>query len=444
MHEIKALLVSGESKYVEFKERYSKSMLKTISAFSNYHDGKVIIGVTDAGVVIGLDNPKEVRLNIENTINDSIKPKPNYEVESVVIENRTVLLFTIYKGYHTPYTIDGKSYKRSDTATVEIDKHEYDELILYGRNLTFETLEYAGGTLEFNRLAQLFADKLGIVNFSDDVLKSLELIQKGHFTNAAAILADKNPFTEIGIDFVSYADQSMLLFKDRISLKAVSAIEQFDTAMLFYKKHINQGAVIKGAYRESFDEVPEEAYREAIANAIIHRDYSRRGNNRVEFFSDRIEITSIGGLPVGISQEEYINGNFSNARNRIIADVFMRCGMIEKMGTGVRRIKNAYRAFSVKPEFKIFENSIQVILPRFNIESHVNESMEGLMNLTAEEEKILNFIKSGNGISRLEVETFMQVGKTKSTNLLNSLMVKKAIIKIGVGKNTLYKAKPGT
>lgn len=441
MSEILAILVSGETKYVEFKEKYSKSILKTVSAFSNYHDGKIVLGVTDDGVIIGVENSKEVRLSIENAINDTIKPRPNYEIESSVMENRTVLVFTIYKGYQTPYTLERKAYRRADTSTIEIEKHEYDELVLLGRNLTYEALEYVGGRLEFNKLDNLLSEKLGIVKFNDDVLKSLELIQKERYTNAAAILADKNAFTEIGMDFISYADQSMLIFRDRISLNAVSVIEQFETAMLFYKKHINQGAIIKGAYRESFDEVPEEAYREAIANAIIHRDYSRRGNNRVEIFGDRIEITSIGGLPVGISQEEYVNGNFSNARNRIIADVFLRCGIIEKMGTGIRRIKNAYRTVHVKPEFKIFENSVQVILPRLNIETQVNESNTDMTTFSAQEDKLLNYIKGSKGISRLEIESLMQIGKTKSTNLLNVLIDRKAVIKVGVGKNTVYKSR---
>ncbi|GAU77606.1 ATP-binding protein [Fusibacter sp. 3D3] len=350
MSDILSLLVRGETKYVEFKERYSKTILKTVSAFSNYHDGKIIIGITDDGRVIG--------------------------------EN-----------------------------------------------------------LKFRKLESLLADKLGITEVSEDILKSLELIRNDKYTNAAAIVADSNSFMDRGMDFICYADQSMLNFMDRINLKSVSVVEEFETAMLFYKKHINQGDMIKGAYRESFDEVPEEAYREAVANAIIHRDYSKRGHNRVEIFEDRIEITSIGGLPVGISKEEYVNGNFSNARNRIIADIFLRCRIIEKVGTGVRRIRDAYRTFSQSPEFKIYENSIQVILPRLKMAIEAMETNVKQLSLTLEEEKLFNYIKSTNGISRAAVETYMSVGKTKATQLINDLIDKGVIIKVGVGKNTLYKSK---
>jgi len=196
--------------------------------------------------------------------------------------------------------------------------------------------------------------------------------------------------------------------------------------------------MIKGAYRESFDEVPEEAFREAVANAIIHRDYSKRGNNRVEIYEDRIEITSIGGLPVGISKEEYLNGNFSNARNRIIADIFLRCKIIEKMGTGVRRIKYVYSLFGQSPEFKVFENSIQVILPKLSMAAEINKKQA---DLTIDEEKLLNYIKSTKGISRADAEKYMGIGKTKATNLINRLLDKDVVIKIATGKNIKYKCK---
>ena len=115
--------------------------------------------------------------------------------------------------------------------------------------MTYEELEYTGGELKFSKLKNLLLDKLGIVEVDEDILKSLELIQKGNYTNAAALVADRNLFKDIGMDFLCYADQSMLVFKDRINLNAVSIIEQFEIAMLFYNKHINKGDVIEGAYR---------------------------------------------------------------------------------------------------------------------------------------------------------------------------------------------------
>lgn len=149
MVDILGALFNEESKTIEFKERYSKTVLKTVSAFSNYHDGKIIIGITDKGIPIGVDDPKDLRLSIENAINDNIKPNPNFEIELKTVENKIVLVLFVYKGYQTPYVVNHKAYKRSDTSTVEIAKHEYDELVLLGRNMTYEELEYTGGELKF-------------------------------------------------------------------------------------------------------------------------------------------------------------------------------------------------------------------------------------------------------------------------------------------------------
>lgn len=435
-------LRDGETRYVEFKEKYTKSILKSITAFANYHDGRILVGIADSGLITGVENTKETRLSIENAINDNVRPRPDYEIIEEIIEYKRVICIQVYKGLHTPYIFDGKAYKRSDTSTVPVEKHEYDELVLYGRNLSFEELEYSAQVLEFTKLKGILARKINLSEMDSNVLKSLELIKDNKYTNAAALLADQNAFAGVGVDFVVYADDSMMAIKDRISLSCVSVLEHFDTAMLFFRKHINQGEVINGAYRELAPEVPEVAFREAVANAIIHRDYSRNGNNRIEFFNDRIEITSIGGLPIGISKEEYINGNFSNSRNRIIADVFLRCRIIEKMGTGIRRIKFSYAQHREKPTFRVFDNTIQIILPKINAQNlDVQENLP--LNSSNEEEKLYNYIKASYGVTRSEVEAFMGIKKTKATGLINRLAEQNAIYKTGLGKSTIYKARTG-
>lgn len=427
---------SGENKYIEYKERYTKGILKTISAFSNYHEGIIVIGVADNEQIVGVNDPVQTRLSIENTINDSVKPRPDFEIYEKTVGNATILALKIFKGQYTPYVVDGKAYRRADTSTVPVEKHEYDELVLYGRNLSFEELEYKGMALTFHKLGGLLSEKLGVHHVNEDVLRSLELINHEKWTNAAAFLADKNTFSDLGIDMIAYSDNDMTVLKDRINLRQSSVLEYFDAAIAFYKKHINQGDVIRGAYRKSFSEVPLEAYREVVANAIIHRDYGRGGNCRIEIFDDRIEVTSIGGLPIGISEEEFRNGTFSNVRNKVIANIFLRCGIIEKMGTGIRRMKIAYKDYPEKPLLKAFQNSVQIVLPRVNFDKVVKEDKGQMTN---EEEKLYQFIKVERLAAREQVEEFLSVKKTKATTLLKGLSEKGAIVKMGVGKNTKYR-----
>lgn len=111
-------------------------------------------------------------------------------------------------------------------------------------------------------------------------------------------------------------DHSVRNIKDRDTVQLISILKQYEKCIEFYRKHINVNEIIKGPYREIIEEVPFIAYREAVANLIIHRDYSKNVDSRIEFFSDRIEIISPGSLPSGISEEEFLEGRISNPRNK--------------------------------------------------------------------------------------------------------------------------------
>ena len=133
-------ILLGESKVLEYKSTFTKNILKTVSAFANFHDGIIVIGITVDKTLVGVDNPEELRLNIENSINDNLQPCPYYEISTQIIESKTILVISVYKGDNTPYTVNNKAYKRSDTATVQVDKFLYQNLILAGRNKGFDGL----------------------------------------------------------------------------------------------------------------------------------------------------------------------------------------------------------------------------------------------------------------------------------------------------------------
>lgn len=440
MSELVRAILGGESRYLEFKETYSRTMLKTISAFANYHTGKLVLGIQDKGQVVGIQDPQGLRLRIENAIHDQVHPLPDYEVKERTVEGKTILVFKIFKGDRTPYTVQNKAYSRRDTSTVEVDKFAYDELVLLGRNIGFEELACHQEGLRFQKLEEYLERNFHISVLDDNVMKSLELLRNNQYNYAAAILADGNAMKDQGFDLICYRDNSMQVIKDRIRLSQVSVLEQYEKAMLFYQKHINQGDRIEGAYRKAIEEVPEVAYREAVANAMVHRDYSRQGNNRIEIFEDRIEIVSIGGLPVGISEEEFVQGYFSHVRNRILANIFLRCGIIERMGTGIRRIKMAYKDSEKRPSFEAMENSIRIVLPRHSVKgSNVLEEKES-RQLSVDEKAALSYIRSRKGVQRSEIEVLLGIKKTKATEVLNQLINRKVVKKTGSGKGTRYYA----
>lgn len=435
----------GETKTMEYKKEYSKTILKTVSAFSNYYDGEIVIGIDDSLNIVGVEDPVSLKLSIENTINDSIIPKPYFEIMDNLIDNKNIIILKVFSGENTPYTYMGKAYRRLDTSTIAVDKNEYENLILRGRNLSYDSLPFDGKKLEFQYLNNIIVERLEIGSLTTDIMKTLELISNDKFNIGAALLSDKNPISNSRLSLIKFEDEYKLNIKDRLFLENVSIIEQYEKSIDFFKKHINVNDVIDGAYRKTIEEVPLVAFREALANAIVHREYMIDSDIRVEFFDDRIEVVSPGGLPPGISEEEYLDGRISIPRNKIIANVFLRLGIIERLATGIRRIKGYYKLYDVSPKFQISPNSIKVILPKVISDSimvkenQVNWTNERMNELNEFEIIILEYLNRNLTISRKQAEDLAGLKKTQTVQILNQLMDKDLIIRVGRGKDIFYK-----
>lgn len=438
-----AELLLGESKYIEYKSGYTKTLLKTISAFANYHDGHILIGVDDDGTAVGVHNAEDVRLSVENAVNDAVKPRPYYEIHEEMHGGKKIIVIKVYKGDHTPYTINNKAYKRMDTSSVQVDRHAFEELILLGRNMSFETLPSENQRLSFNKLEEKLVQALNVGHVTEDLLVTLRLKNNEQFNHAAALLSDTNPLASSSVRLIAYDDESVLNIRDRQELKNISVLEQFDRCMEFYRKHINISEIIKGSYRETVEEIPLVAYREAVANGIVHRDYSRPVDLRIEIFANRVEIVSPGGLPVGISENEYIEGRVSIPRNQVLADIFFRLKIIEKLATGIRRIKEHYRDHEVKPKFEINENSIVVILPKTNQpEANAYRPMEpDAYELNENEQLIYRLLEAGNALSRSAIEEGLGLKKSQTIDLLSHLRELNLVAQIGRGRSTKYMLK---
>jgi ATP-dependent DNA helicase RecG len=407
MNTILEIISSGESKFLEFKQDYSASMLKSVSAFANEHDGWILFGVSDQGEVFGITNGQQLRLKVENAINDNIQPRPYYEIESQQADGHDVLIVKVFKGEYTPYFYNSKAYIRSDTASVEADRTRLNQLILAGQNIFFDQSESPEQTLTFDNLERFMRQRLKISRLNKDLLRTLDLVRKDKYTNAAALLSDQNPVNHAVLTLIAYS----------------SDLIQFESSLQFLYKHSQVSEIITGAYRQTIEEIPLIAYREAIANAIVHRDYQSKGQIKVEFYADRVEIISPGSLPAGISRDEYLDGRLSIPRNRVLSDVFLR-----------------YQSFAKKPVFLVYENCITVVLPKTaNLAADMSQETYVEQVLTDDEERILEYLRGNNSISRLEVSKLLELGKTRSYQLINGLIQKNIIYPVGSGKNIQYK-----
>ena len=412
-----------ETRTIEFKETITNTFLKTVSAFSNYDGGEIFFGFDDNGNIKGLPDVKQACLDIENKVNDSITPQPDYTLE-LQNNDRTIKL-TVKSGLQKPYLYKSKAYKRNDTATIEVDTLELSRLILEGKNIRFEELPCKDQELTFHILCEKLKEYIQIETFNQDTLKTLNLYNSTvGYNNAAGILADKNHFP--GIDIVKFGENISMILK-RATFDNVSVLEVYEKALEVFKDYY-QYEKIQGADRKKVEKIPEAAFREAIANALIHRVWDVESQIKVSMFDDRIEIISPGGLPPGITEDEYLSGKLSVLRNRNLANVFYRLGFVEIFGTGITRIKQLYEGGLKQPDFEVSENAIKIVLPVF----------ENNLNLTEDERKIYNILSKTMLKSISEINPYVEFGKSKTVQLLKE-MNKKGVVKIeGRGRGTKY------
>ena len=244
------------------------------------------------------------------------------------------------------------------------------------------------------------------------------------YNNAAALVADKNQF--YGVDIIRFGDNIDEIM-DRKTIDNVSIFDLYHESLKMFEQYYVYEK-IEGSLRIKKEKIPEVAFREALANAIIHRLWDINIRIRIMMYNDKIEISSPGGLPDEISKNEYLDGQISFLRNPIIANIFFRLNYIEGLGTAIRRINNSYISSNSKPIYKIYDNSINVVLP----------IITSKQELTDDEKAVASILKTNQPLSRLEIEKETNFNKSKIIRLLNSLVDKNYVIKSGETRNIKY------
>ena len=339
--------------------------------------------------------------------------------------NDQTIKLTVKSGIQKPYLYKSKAFKRNDTATIEADTLELSRLILEGKNISFEELPCRQQELSFDILHRKLKEHIQIEAFNQDTLRTLNLYDNNNgYNNAAAILADTNHFP--GIDIVKFGENISIIQK-RATFENRSILEVYEKSIDVFRDYY-QYEVIQGADREKVEKIPEAAFREAIANALIHRAWDIASQIRVLMFDDRIEVISPGGLPSRITEEEYLSGKLSVLRNRNLANVFYRLGFVEIFGTGITRIKHLYEEGLIKPDFEVSENTIKIVLPVF----------EKNLNLTENEQTVYKFLSKTMLKPISEIAPYVPFGRSKTTQLLKGMEQKGIVVVEGKGRGTKY------
>lgn len=252
------------------------------------------------------------------------------------------------------------------------------------------------------------------------------------YTNMGLLVSDQCSHS---IKFAIFQGIDKSVFKDRKEFTG-SLFEQLTDAYKLIDFYNGTKANFHDLIRTDQRDYPEDAIREALLNAIVHRDYSFSGSTLINIYLDRLEIISLGGLVSGLSLEAVMMGA-SQSRNERLAALFYRLKLIEAYGTGISKIISSYKKTGIEPIFENVEGAFRVILPNVNTATNVIN----IDNLDVEDERflpILNIFRQQKEFTRKDVEGVMGIGTTHAINTIKEMIDKNLIEKIGKGKKTRY------
>lgn len=426
-----------ESETVELKQELNKNIKKEIVALANSKGGTIYIGITDDGKILGLKNIKNDIEALSGMIREGIigNLTTYTDIQIQNIEEKEIIELHITSAPEKPYYLADKGLKssgvyiRHGSSTIQATDEIIRKMLVESSKRNFEEEISDEQKLTFNYAKEIF--KKNNIEFSKEKYKSLKMITDNKFNNLALLLSDQNPFT---IKCAIFEGKNKILFKDRKELSG-SCLKIVEDAFYYMNlsNHIN--STFSGLQRIDKKDYPDFSIREALLNAVIHRDYYFNGSILLSIFDDRIEINSIGGLISTLSLNDIYRG-VSESRNPNFAEIFHRLDYVENYGTGVGRIMNEYNDFDLKPIIELSENIFKIILPNRNYIENIDDNIE--FNYLNQEEIIIKYIKENNKITRLEVERILNIGNTRAKQIINKLLQDDTLIKKGNGKNTYY------
>lgn len=424
-----------ETENFEFKSQITEELYKAVIAFANTDGGIVYVGVDDSGNVVGLDNIDDVYTRITNGIRDAIMPDVTMFIKYTLQENRVVRI-TVGEGGYKPYYLKSKGLKpsgvfvRQGASSAPASPEQIRMMIKESDGDVFESMRSMKQELTFEYARKVF--KRYGVEFSADKYRALGISDPADtlFTNLALILSDQcSHTTKVAV----FADSANTEFRDSKEFTG-SVFDQLDNAFSYLMLCNKTAAVFRGLERIDMPDYPEEALREALLNALVHRDYSFSGSIIININDTGMEFISIGGLLPGLSPDD-IRSGISQPRNKNLAEVFHRLRLIESYGTGVRKIYSLYSKCAVQPRIEVTSNTFKIVLPNMNA-----SGAEGAktVSLTAQQQKVYDYIAEHGEMTDTEVQDLLGLKRTRAYTLAKQMCDEGILTSVGRGKEKRY------
>ena len=471
---IKEIIKLSEGRRIEFKEKLTSKMdiCRTVVAFANDAGGDIFIGIKDnPRKVLGIPEEELIKIEekISSIIHDNCYPIILPDILFINYKGKHLIRIRIYKGSNPPYYIKGKgkengTYIRVGSTNRLANNEIIEELERQKKNVSFDSLliyTKKASSLDISLFKKQFEEKTN-EKISTTVLRKLNLVgeDQGELfpTNALILLSNDEIrgkyFPYAKIECARFKGFTPEIFIDKKTIDSPLSY-QAEEAYKFVLRHISEGSTYEGVYRKDRWEYPVIAIREVIRNAVIHRDYSLKGKDiKIAIFDDKIEITSPGKLMPSVDFDDLEAGQ-SDIRNKVLAPVFKRLGIIEQWGNGLRLISRELKKYpEIKMEWSEPGVGFRVIFKKINLKGKRNTNVEKTNNatdydrlrpittdfdrLTIEEKKILIFLLDYKKITRKDVLDLLKVKETKAKEIFNTLIDKELIKRQGKGRSTYY------
>ena len=424
-----------ESPQLELKEQINAEFKKEIIAFANTDGGEIYVGIARDGSITGIADPESEMEKIGNMIRDGIKPDLTAytSIERVEDDGKNLIRVSVSRGLKRPYHLTDKGLKptgvfvRHGVSSVPATDEAIRQMLRESDGTTFDKMRSINQELTFDYAEKTF--QTSQVAFDAVHKRTLGLIDvDGYYTNAALLLSDQCGHI---IRCAVYEGTGKNKFKTRKEFSG-SILKQMDDAYSFLSLNNNLRATFDGLRRIDHADYPEEAMREALVNAVVHRDYDYSGSIIINIYDDRMEFISLGGLVKGLTLAD-IRGGVSQPRNAVIANVFYRLELIESYGTGIQKILESYAGCGIEPKFAPAPASFVVTLPNRNT-AETTASDPGL----SREENILRLMAKQGAVTRKDVEQLLGCPSFPANKALAALVEQGKIMKTGAARGTKY------
>jgi len=461
--DVRQLIARGEGQQLEFKRSLAEldTATRTVTAFANTDGGVLLFGVRDSGEIVGIEISQTTKERIVNRITGATDPVVYPSVEHVTVEGRMVIVVQVAPSDNRPHLAEGRAYKRVGAADVQLERDEYERLLLTRSSAAYDRqpipeARYADLDEERVRwyLAQR-AEKRGVATPNGslpDLLANLgaAVERKGQLvpTRAGILFFGRDPqawLPHSQVRIARFQGTVTTHFIDRADLGGTLP-EMIDAAEQFIRRNTRLAARVVGFRRREVAEYPYEAIREAVCNAVCHRDYRIEGASvRIMVFADRIEVNSPGGLPPGVTLANIERKHV--LRNSLIANYLYDIFYIEKWGTGIARMRRLMREHGLaEPHLEELDGFFAVTFygPGDRILDLIpEEGVTDLRTLGLNErqiEALRLMVNEGKELSNADYRQLFKVSKNTATRDLQALVETGWVKAQGTGKGTHYRA----